>query len=78
MDITIVVPVRLGSTRCINKNLRPFAGTSLFDLKLDQLKPLKDKVVVSSSASEVLQHANGSEVDSGVLDEAANGQKLLP
>lgn len=57
MDITIVVPVRLGSTRCINKNLRPFAGTSLFDLKLDQLKPLKDKVVVSSSASEVLQHA---------------------
>jgi CMP-N-acetylneuraminic acid synthetase len=48
--ITAVVPVRAGSQRVKNKNTRPFAGTTLLDIKLEMLSRIKtiDKIIVST------------------------------
>ena len=35
MDITAVIPVRAGSTRVKNKNIKPFAGSSLLEIKIN-------------------------------------------
>ena len=50
--ITAVVPVRKGSVRVKNKNLRPFAGSNLLQIKLDTLKGvgLFDEIVVSTDS----------------------------
>ena len=48
--VTAVVPVRKGSQRVISKNTRPFADTTLLDLKLVVLKHVKglDQIVVNT------------------------------
>ena len=48
--VTAVVPVRKGSQRVISKNTRPFADTTLLDLKLEVLKHVKglDQIVVNT------------------------------
>ncbi|MBQ8693486.1 MAG: hypothetical protein IJ520_10120, partial [Synergistaceae bacterium] len=40
MSIKALVAVRSGSTRVKNKNIRPFAGSNLLEIKLRQLKNL--------------------------------------
>jgi CMP-N,N'-diacetyllegionaminic acid synthase len=54
-----LVPVRAGSKRVINKNLRPFAGTDLLSLKVEQLLGLGalDAVYVSSDSEEMLERS---------------------
>ena len=37
-----LIPVRQGSQRVINKNIKPFAGTSLLEIKINQLKRISD------------------------------------
>ncbi len=56
MKIKALVAVRSGSTRVINKNLRPFARSNLLELKLNQLKRIKllDGIVVNSNDDEML------------------------
>lgn len=48
--IVAIVPVRKGSQRVPSKNTRPFAGTTLLDLKLEVLGGIEgvDEVVVST------------------------------
>lgn len=60
MSITAVIPVRKGSTRVINKNIRPFAGSSLLENKICQLKkiPEIEKIVVSTDGEEMLELAS--------------------
>ena len=36
--IKALVAVRSGSQRVLNKNIRPFAGSSLLEIKIKQLK----------------------------------------
>jgi len=64
--ITAVVPVRKGSVRVKNKNLRSFAGSNLLQIKLDTLKGvgLFDKIVVSTDSDEMMDIASraGAEV----------------
>ena len=57
--ITAVVPVRKGSMRVKNKNLKPFADTNLLELKIKQLKQVKlvDDIVVSSDCEKMLSIA---------------------
>ncbi len=64
MSITAVIPVRAGSTRVKDKNIRPFAGSSLLELKIEQLKAVKeiDKIVVSSDSETMLQIAKDNDV----------------
>ena len=53
------VPVKGKSDRVKQKNLRNFAGSSLLEIKLDQLKDAKgfDEIIVSSEDSEILKTA---------------------
>lgn len=59
MAISAVIPVREGSTRVKNKNIREFAGSSLLEIKIKQLMRIKeiDKVIVSSDSKQMLQLA---------------------
>ena len=49
-NVIAMVPVRAGSTRVPNKNIRPFADTSLLELKLRLLKNVQgiSEIVVST------------------------------
>ena len=62
--ITAIIPVRKGSVRVKNKNLKPFADTNLLEIKIKQLKQINfiDKIVVSSDCDKMLKIA----VDYGV------------
>ena len=46
--ITAVIPIRKGSQRVIDKNLRPFAGTTLLDNKIRELLkvPQIDEIIL--------------------------------
>ncbi len=59
MKIKALVAVRSGSMRVQNKNLRPFAGSSLLEVKLEQLKRIKglDGIVVNSNDDTMLEIA---------------------
>ena len=63
--ITAVIPVRKGSTRCINKNCRDFGNTNLLKLKIETLKKVKqiDKILVSSNCDEMLKIARDLNID---------------
>lgn len=64
--IKAIIPVRSGSTRVGNKNLRAFAGSSLLEIKVRQLMKVKglDGVVVSSNdpVMQELARSLGAEV----------------
>ena len=57
--IKALIPVRAGSERVKNKNIRPFAGSSLLEIKIKQLLSIKelDGVVVNSESDEMLDIA---------------------
>lgn len=61
MKIKALVAVRSGSVRVENKNIRPFAGSTLLELKLKQLKriPNLDGIVVNSNDDFMLEIAKG-------------------
>ena len=54
--MTAVIAVRSGSQRCINKNIRPFAGSNLLELKINLLKRVKgiDEIIVNSDCDRML------------------------
>ena len=57
--VVAIVPVRKGSQRVPQKNVRPFAGTTLLDLKLEVLKGISrvDDVVVSTAGTVLLTNS---------------------
>ena len=57
--LTAIIPVRAGSRRLKNKNVAPFAGTTLLQYKISQLKKVKevDRIVVSSDSDHMLELA---------------------
>lgn len=59
MKIKALVAVRSGSMRVKNKNIRPFAGSTLLEVKLAQLKriPQLDGIIVNSNDSTMLNMA---------------------
>ncbi len=69
--ITAVIPVRKGSTRCKNKNIRKFGDTNLLKLKIETLKKVKgiDKILVSSNCDIMLGIAKDMGVDIHKRDE---------
>ena len=64
--IKALVPVRSGSIRVENKNIRPFCGSTLLEVRVKQLMelPFLDGVVVSSNDDEMLKIAGdlGAEI----------------
>ena len=69
--ITAVIPVRKGSTRCKNKNIRNFGDTNLLKLKIETLKKVKgiDRILVSSNCDIMLGIAKDLGVDIHKRDE---------
>ena len=59
MKIKALVAVRSGSVRVHNKNIRPFAGTTLMEIKIRQLLKIKglDGIVINSNDDEILSIA---------------------
>lgn len=59
MVIKALVAVRSGSVRVENKNIRPFAGSTLLEVKLNQLKRIKslDGIIVNSNDPTMLKIA---------------------
>lgn len=64
--IKALIPVRAGSQRVKNKNIRPFAGSSLLEIKIKQMHRIKelDGVIVNSDSDEMLELAEsfGAEI----------------
>ena len=54
--MTSVIAVRSGSQRCKNKNIRPFAGSNLLELKIQLLQTVSniDEIIVNSDCDEML------------------------
>lgn len=69
--ITAVIPVRIGSTRCKNKNIRNFGDTNLLKLKIETLKKVNgiDRILVSSNCDIMLDVAKTMDVDIHKRDE---------
>ncbi|MTH18088.1 cytidylyltransferase [Flavobacterium sp. LC2016-01] len=59
MKITAVIPVRIGSERVKNKNLKAFGDTSLLELKIDNLLKVKsfDEIIVNTDSDEAIEIA---------------------
>lgn len=59
--VTALIAVRSGSVRVKNKNIKDFAGSNLLELKIKQLKEVKniDEIVVSSDDEKMLEIADG-------------------
>lgn len=59
MSIKALIAVRAGSQRVKNKNIRPFAGSSLLEVKIEQLKRVDcfDDIVVNSDDDHMLEVA---------------------
>jgi CMP-N-acetylneuraminic acid synthetase len=66
-----LVAVRSGSVRVVNKNIRPFAGSSLLEIKLRQLRSLSclDGVVVNSNDRAMLEIAENLGCETVLRDE---------
>ena len=64
--LTALVPVRKGSERVVNKNIRPFGNSSLLELKIRTLKRVGsiDEVVVNSDCDMMLGVAKDMGVSS--------------
>jgi len=59
MNIKVLIPVRSGSVRVKNKNIKPFAGSNLLAIKIEQMKRIKgiNGVIVNSNSDEMLEIA---------------------
>jgi CMP-N,N'-diacetyllegionaminic acid synthase len=59
MSLKALIPVRKGSQRVIDKNLKPFAGSSLLEIKIKQLLRISsiDEVCVNSDCEKMLNTA---------------------
>lgn len=71
MSIKALVAVRSGSQRVQNKNIRPFAGSSLLEIKLEQLKRIEnlDGIVVNSNDNRMLEIARAHGCEAVKRDE---------
>lgn len=71
MKIKALIAVRSGSERVVNKNLRPFAGANLLELKIKQLKTIKelDGIVVNSNDDRMLEIASKLSVETVKRDQ---------
>ena len=59
MKITAVIPIRKGSERIKNKNLRPFADTNLLEFKIDNLKKVSGihEIIVNTDSELAIEIA---------------------
>ena len=58
--ITAVIPIRSGSQRVKDRNLRPFANTTLMENKIEMLLnvPELDSIIVNTNSEEDIEIVN--------------------
>ncbi len=78
MRIKALVAVRSGSVRVKNKNLRPFAGSTLLEVKLSQLRRIKslDGIIVNSNDDSMLKIAEAMGCETVKRDEYYAGNSV--
>lgn len=78
--ITAVIPARAGSRRIPNKNLAPFAGSTLLEHKIEVLKQVPEvtKILVSSDSEEMLEMAAKRGASTHVRPPEYCDEKTLP
>lgn len=71
MKIKALIAARSGSVRVLNKNIRPFAGSTLLEVKLAQLLQIKglSGIVVNSNDDEILSIASKYKVETVKRDQ---------
>lgn len=76
--IKALIPVRSGSKRVQNKNIRPFAGSNLLEIKIKQLQRIKnlDGIVVNSNDDSMLDIARNLGVEAVKRDEYYAGDNV--
>jgi CMP-N-acetylneuraminic acid synthetase len=69
--ITAVIPIRKGSQRVKNKNLRTFCNTNLLELKINNLKKVSniDEIIVNTDSDEAIQIAINNKVNFHIREE---------
>lgn len=69
--IKVLIPVRSGSVRVKNKNIKPFAGSNLLSIKIQQMKRIKgiDGIIVNSNSDEMLDIAKSLGAETVKRDE---------
>ena len=67
MKITAVIPIRTGSQRVRDKNLRPFGDTNLMELKIKTLLQVPEltSIVVNTNSEEAISIVNKSYLRGG-------------
>lgn len=57
VKITAVIPIRSGSQRVKDKNLRPFANTTLMENKINSLLQVTelDSIIVNTNSEEAIE-----------------------
>ena len=80
MKITAVIPVRKGSQRVPNKNLRAFADTTLLELKIQTLLqvPEIDEIVVNTDSEEAIGIVNKRYTGGGKNAPSRSLLRLVP
>lgn len=70
MTLKALIPVRKGSQRVLDKNIRPFCDSSLLEIKIEQLKRIKtiDEIVVNSDCEKMLKIASSLGVETVLRD----------
>ena len=60
MKITAVIPIRTGSQRVKDKNLRPFGDTNLMELKIKTLLQVPEltSIIVNTNSGEAISIVN--------------------
>ena len=78
MIVKALVAVRSGSVRVKNKNIRPFAGSTLLEIKLNQLKriPNLDGIIVNSNDDYMLDIAKNMGCETVKRDEYYAGNSV--
>ena len=68
MKIVAVIPIRTDSQRVKDKNLRPFADTTLLDYKIRTLQQVEelDGIIVNTNSDELVARINGQYAGSKV------------
>lgn len=65
-----IIPVRMGSERVKNKNIKKFSNSNLIEIKLGELSKVKkiDEIILSSDSKEMLQIGKKFNVKTHVRD----------
>ncbi len=76
--IKALIPVRSGSKRVQNKNIRPFADSNLLEIKIKQLQRINnlDGIVVNSNDDTMLDIARSNGVEAVKRDEYYAGDNV--